>query len=380
MRPVETRIVRDDTENMIRRATRRLAAYSIAVSLFCGEADSSVVQAANGVPAQQSDSARDSAQASDQVRTSNQSQPDSSLRRVTAPDWKSINVRATFFDNAFRDGLVGPRPAHLSPKTTTQPSTPQTQNRSSPPSNEKRSERSPDWASIISPETIENEIKRLARQLDDAVKHPATFAGGGYQDARQALSMLAILFAVVNDYDGEVRWMAAAAEARDRFAYCASILTDGKQPIFQAASSCQTDLNGLLRGERLGPGLSPALSPVPRVPQESWIELVDRNELMNRLEQAYREGIKPALQSANEMVSNQDRLVAEAEVTAAISQFLMSEPMEQSDDAQYVDYCKDLQRGALAVHGAVQQNDFAAATKGATALSTSCSDCHESFR
>ena len=62
------------------------------------------------------------------------------------------------------------------------------------------------WSKLISADTLQDEIKSLQPQLADDVKTLQGFLGGGNKKARQDLSQLAAEFAIVGEYDGDVRW------------------------------------------------------------------------------------------------------------------------------------------------------------------------------
>ena len=71
------------------------------------------------------------------------------------------------------------------------------------------------WGNIVSPLSLEDEIKRIKLRYDSVITTPGAFNGGGYQDARLNLTVLATLFAVVSDHKEDVRWKSDAHTARD---------------------------------------------------------------------------------------------------------------------------------------------------------------------
>jgi hypothetical protein len=290
-------------------------------------------------------------------------------RRVQSPDWNSIDVSDVFFVDAFREAIQGERPTYFSAARSTRDSSPNAR----VPSRDSGAKSAKEfrWSTVISRETIEDEIKRLSRQLDDSITQSATFASGGYQEARQQFSMLAALFAIVDEYDGDIRWKSSAAAARDRFAYAASIAKVGTVQVFNAAKKSRSALADLIRGDQLAAELND---------RGTWIDSLDRSTFMQRLEQAQQGVIEPALASATEMKSQRNSLINEAEIVAAVSQILLHEGMDESDDEQYAQFCRDLQQGAAAVVRAVKQNDYHSATQASGMMSKSCSNCHETFR
>ena len=103
------------------------------------------------------------------------------------------------------------------------------------------------WSKLIDAETIETEIKRLSQELAKTVTAPAQFKGGGYKDCRRQFSVLAALFAVAAEYDGEVRWKDAAPRLRDVFAKAGHNCKVGTDQTFQEAVQRKQDLADLDR-------------------------------------------------------------------------------------------------------------------------------------
>ncbi len=70
------------------------------------------------------------------------------------------------------------------------------------------------WSKAISPRVIEEEIKAINTALEADVATPEKFRGGGYKDCRRRFSILAMLFAVNAEHDGDVPWRMHAPMAR----------------------------------------------------------------------------------------------------------------------------------------------------------------------
>ena len=103
---------------------------------------------------------------------------------------------------------------------------------------------------MIDAETIETEVKRLSQELTKTVTAPAQFKGGGYKDCRRQFSMLAALFAVAAEYDGDVRWQDAAPTIRNVFAKAGHNCKVGTDQTFQEAVQRKQNLADLVAGNR----------------------------------------------------------------------------------------------------------------------------------
>ena len=106
------------------------------------------------------------------------------------------------------------------------------------------------WSKLIDAETIETEIKRLSQQVGKDVTTPAPFKGGGYKDCRRDFSVLAALFAVSAEYDGDVRWKDVGRHFRDVFARAGHNCKVGTDQTYQEAAQRKQDLADLSRGSR----------------------------------------------------------------------------------------------------------------------------------
>ena len=289
-------------------------------------------------------------------------------QRVAPPNWSKVDVSDVFFEDAFRDALVGERPSFLSriPDGRT------TKGDSTGVVDDKKRGIVPGfrWSLIVSAQTIESEVKRLSRAMDDSISRPTSFSGGGYQRVRQQFSVLSVLFAIVHEYDGEIRWKTSSAAARDKFAYGASIARVGTQQVFNSARQLKLELADLVRGDAISAGSD----------RGDWMTMLDRGALMRRLEQSQDSVFGPFLASQNEMDARVEELVHEAELTAVLGQILVRDGMPEWDDETYADYCRDLMRGASGLRDAAKQSDYDAAVHSSGVISKSCSHCHETYR
>ncbi len=291
-----------------------------------------------------------------------------SRQRVRTPEWKPGDAEELFFRDAFRDALYGRRPSHLSGRGNPPDLLPaENRNATSATVAEGKG-----WSTVIAAETVEDEIKTLAQHLSQAVTTPAGFASRGHLDARRQFSLLGMLFAIVHEYDGEIRWQDDAAAARDRFLHTAALAKDGTIEVYKAAKNRTTELEKLVRGGSLR--AEPSTSP------SEWTEMLDRQPLMERLDTAQQETLEPRLASGATMNAAAAELIHQSECTAAIAHVLTRDGMEDAADTAYVAYCEQLKHAAGALIKAVKQKDYAAARDAAGGIRRSCSNCHETYR
>ncbi|MHC2070304.1 cytochrome c [Bremerella sp. T1] len=293
-------------------------------------------------------------------------------RRAKPPTFNGATTNIIFFKDVFAEALEGERPAILS------------ENRQAPamasngggggmasPAASGGGEAG-EWADIISPTTIQDEVKRLNNQLLETVQNVRKFNGGGFEEARRDFTELAMLFEIIDEHDGDVRWKEFALTARDGFARAGFNSKVGTDNSFKEAKLRAEDLEQLVRGG--------SLDVREADPKATWEEIADRPPLMQRLEIAYQKRLKPMTASASEFNDNIEDILHEAEIVAAIGHAMQKEGFEYYDDEDYVTFCQQMQDAALRVVKAVKENNADEARKATGDVGQACTLCHESYR
>ena len=287
-------------------------------------------------------------------------------KRARLPKWDKFPAHI-FFRDAFREGLVGDRPAVLggtsSAKATTNPSASQTAPTASNQS----------WSGVVSATTLEDSIKALQIDLQKSVTTPGRFSSGGYRTVRRQFSELATLFAVISEYDKQVRWKEDAPLARDLFARAASNTKVSSIQAFNESKQRKFDLEELVRGGTLD-------SSRPVEEQNNWENIVDRSPLMQRLKTSHEERVAVWTSNEQEFTRNIDRTKREAELLRMFAVVMTKDGMEDAGDDDYENYCKQLKTAAGSLLQAVREKDANAARKASSDIGKSCSACHEDYR
>ena len=289
-------------------------------------------------------------------------------RRAKLPKFSKQETSQVFFEDVFST-LVGKRPTAGSGRQDPgMPVTPA----GGAPSGDRQTAGQFEWSKIISATTIEDEIKLLKLELDKLITTPTAFAGLGHKPARQSFSLLAMLFAIIEQYDGDVRWKSQAPAARDMFSRTASNLkAGGSIQVYNEAKQRNLDLGDLVRGSRLEDSSEE---------ERTWDAIVDRTPLMQLLESRIETNLKQWTNSNSEFNKDPEKVRREAELVAAIGQVLMDENMEDAADEEYRQFAQLLRDGAQQVVQAVQAKDAELAGNGVSDIGRSCVDCHDSYR
>ncbi|WP_254510465.1 cytochrome c [Anatilimnocola floriformis] len=295
-----------------------------------------------------------------------------SFKRAQPPKFDKPN--SNFFADAFKDGLQGERPGNLGqPGTAVAVNTggkaPVTGGPAAPAGGVAGS----GWAGVISGDTLERIVKEMKKQVDTGVTTPSDFAGKGYKAARRDFSVLAMTFGIIGEYDGEVRWKANAPVARDEFARTAANSKVGTTGVFNEAKKRKEELQDLIGGANPFEGKNGDA-------KASWKDVCNRTPLMQHLESVFEPRLKPACSDKGAFTANADKLLYDAEIFAAIGAVLAKEGMEDADTSEYTAICNKLKAASLEIVDAVKTKNFDKASKAASDIGKSCTDCHENYR
>lgn len=285
--------------------------------------------------------------------------------RAKPPDWSS-DVLDVFFDDA-REVLRGQRPDE-------QPSEAVVETTARSASADQGTSAATDfaWSQLIDAETLETEVKRLNPLVAEATASPSEFKGAGYKLCRRDFSLLAVLFAVAGEYDGQVRWQDVGPGLRDVFARAGRNAKVGTDSTFREATERRHDLEELIRGGR--PQVSRA------EPSADWPQVADRPPLMQRMNQSHRERLKPWLADQREFRQHRDDVRHEGQLVAVIAEVISRKGFEFSEDEEYGSYARRLRQAATDMAAAAAADDYQRAGQAMVRMTGACSDCHDGYR
>jgi hypothetical protein len=290
-------------------------------------------------------------------------EPADSPKRAKPPKW-SADVLDTFYPDA-RTKLVGARPDYEHAQAIAD-------GKNSDKTQGGAAKSAGGWSKLIDAETIETEIKRSGPELAKVAKSPSEFKGGGYKECRRQFSVLAILFGVSAEYDGDVRWQDAAPALRDLFSRAGHNCKAGSDQTFQEAVLRKQDLADLIAGTR------PKAKEAER--KADWPKVADRPPLMQRMNIAHEDRLKKWLANKGEFTAHHDDVKHEAQLVAAIADIIVREGFEFADDEKYTKCAQELRQAASDVSTAVDTDNLEQAQQAGNRMTKACADCHEGFR
>ena len=301
------------------------------------------------------------------------------VKRARRPVFRQRDWDGIYFENLFAQGLVGSRPAPRSNRAASDSSvasndtageargTGTLNNAASPPDADGGT-----WRRLIAGEVIEDEVKRLEQTLRSTITTPGRFKSE-YGQIHQAFSTLALMFGLIHQYDGDVRWKDQAPVALPTFARAAASSRVGTLQAYNFSKLQLESLTELVRGGNFNANTAP-------IEEFDWSETVERSPLMVRLETSFDTSLKPDLASNTEFKKHLDRVKHEASMVAAIGQVLIQENMDDAEDDDYAEYARQMTAAALEVMDACKTDQYDRASDAANRIGQSCSNCHDDWR
>ncbi len=228
------------------------------------------------------------------------------------------------------------------------------------------------WTNLTAAVHLEDEIKRLKMRYDSVVTTPGRFNGGDFQQAREELAMLATFFAVITEFDEDIRFREDAAIARDLMSRAIVGVSSGAGDAFNIAKQRQADLQDIVSGSGLNRS-------APTDPND-WSIITTRSAIMNYLEEVLGEPLQSGTNNADDFGPASDDLARAAAMVAVLGQVLTEPGMDEADDEDYNAFSRQMTQAALDLQQAIEQQDAAAARLAVGAISQSCEACHNDYR
>jgi len=288
-------------------------------------------------------------------------------RRSPAPKVDPDTMKNVFFSN-LEDGFRGEIPSLSLLRNSTAATAPAADAAGTEDSTKAGKDR---WSALISPSSLEDEVKRMKLHFDGVVSTPGAFISGGYQEARLDLTVLASLFAVINEYPSEIRWKEQAGAARDLIARTAFNCKAGSTQVYNEAKSRKADLQDLVAGG--------GLSSRDAEEETDWTAIADRSPLMEYAETLI-DSLEDGARDEKTIKKEMDLVKRNSELLALLGEILVQEGMDDYDDDDYASLSRDMTTAGEATTKALDRNDFEAVRLGVGKLRQKCDACHEQYR
>lgn len=284
-------------------------------------------------------------------------------RRSKAPRFGADSFRGVFFEDV-SSTVANPRPSVQELRGIK----PQAAGPSEPESKTSGGE----WDALAQAQSIEDEIKRQKLLFDSDTVQMGKFKSGGYAKARLELSIMATLFGVITEYQGDIRWKKDAKSMRDLLAASAGRCNSGAIEVFNECKTRKEDIEDLLRGSKVNS---------PKVKEESdWSQIADRSLLMEYLDVLSKEKLPELTNTDTGVKKSPEDVTRLADMVALTGHVLIQDGMDEADDDEYKALAEQMKKAATAVSQAVERGDADGARRAVGAINQSCDACHENYR
>jgi hypothetical protein len=293
------------------------------------------------------------------------------VKLAPAPTWDRA-VLETFFTDARQKLGPGPAPGEAELPPDSNATSSPTAISTGPAASSDQATSGAKWSTVISSSTLEDEVKAQVQPLATAVQTPTGFKGGAYKAAREDFTLLAVLFGVIGQYDGQVRWQKEAGSLRDLFGRAGFNCKVGTDNSYSEAKLRSQDLSDLIRGN----------SPEARNANSdfTWPDVANRPPLMKRMERSLRERLAPWTAGKGDFTKNRDAIIHEAELLLVLARVIKAEGYEYADDSSYRGYVDALEQQCQEILSAARQGDLQRAQSATSQMNKTCDACHGDFR
>ncbi len=285
------------------------------------------------------------------------------VTRVKRPTFAPRDWDGIYFNNLFEEGLEGQRPQPANPSSGSSNTGGPTVAAVETPSDESGFS----WSKNIDRGTIEDEVKSLQKLLAMDVTTPIKFKSE-YGKVHHSFAMLSMVFAIVREYDDEVRWKKFAGEAQASFEKAAANSRVGTSQAYESCKRRKGDLEEMVRGGNFASD--------DKAPEDlDWSSVIERSPIMERLDES-RTRLKQLTSSKSEFTKGIQTINHEAQLVAAIAMVLTRENMVDADDDGYVEFAEAMNKAALEIRDACRNQDYELASRAANSVIQSCDNCH----
>ena len=290
------------------------------------------------------------------------------VKRVKRPVFNQADGTASdetiFFRDVYAEAIVGERPdvAALAEST---------KSKSTEAATGEATAGDNSWSQLVDAASIEDEVKAQQQKVSQLVTTPVVFQTK-FDQVNQSFEILSVLFSVIRQYDGDVRWSEHAPAAQLLFQKAAVSSRTGAAAGFRYCKTRKEDLQELVRG-----GSVVATDPPPET--IDWSEAADRTRLMVRLEEA-NEKLKNFTANEGAFKGAVGEINHEANMIALMARVIILEGMPEAEEDEYVEYGRTMLDAAVELKSSAKLGDFNRASTATNLIGQSCADCHADWR
>jgi|GEM_PF-6818709 len=226
------------------------------------------------------------------------------------------------------------------------------------------------WGDWLGSEVLEGEIKTQATAFTNDTKQAGPFKASLYKKVQVEATVLTVMFGVIAQFEGQVRWKDKAAGLRDELAKVAGQCKTGDQ--YAAVKLQAASLGELIQG-----------SPIDVAPGKAgskWSEIAEFTAVMKRMDLADKEKLKPLVSSEADFKANKDQILHEATVMAILAEVITDKGYDSAAEDEYQKWAKAMKAHAIDIVDACKQDQYEKARTATAGIFKACADCHSAYR
>jgi hypothetical protein len=227
-----------------------------------------------------------------------------------------------------------------------------------------------DWATVISIEVLNDEVKQIRNRLTANLQTVATFNREQEANKLDAV-VLSALAAIAIIHPGDLNWKEKAPYIRD----LANVIflnssESGREPFAECEVAFE-QIQAMLDGGPIPPELQadPARSPT---------EVADRFDLMYRFRQSSSH-LKSNINSDARLKEDVPGVVRELSVLAALATLISTEGYVYADEGDYQTHLANFISAVTASRTGAELESFEQFSTGLQNIQKTCNECHQQY-
>lgn len=237
---------------------------------------------------------------------------------------------------------------------------------------EKSADGAGEWASIISAEDLQDEVKKIRLRLQENLGAIGKYNAHYNKEISWDGAGLAALANIALAHPDKISWKPHAGQIRDIAAEMVLKAKGGLgQKPFDATKKEFEKIDGLLSGNP-PPGIPAAAAEV------TFSDVSNRKFLMHCIETG-ADYLRANFQAAGPFEKSADDVARTASIVAAYTKVIGTEGYNSADEDDYKAFVKPLFEANMKMVKAARDKDFAAFTEANGPVPKYCSDCHGTY-
>lgn len=228
-----------------------------------------------------------------------------------------------------------------------------------------------DWKVIIPMSVLESQVKDIRNRLTKNMQSVGSY-NTTYLELPTFTSTLAALAGIATEHPEDVGWKKNAKHLRDLAASISS------EPLMRGAKSFRKIQVPYEQMIVIMNGSAPA--GLPDSPDKKPLsDVASMGDLMKRADIAYK-WLKSNVGSADALKSEQEKVIEETHLLAAIAKIITTDGYGYVDDEGFLNHANPMAEACLKMVEAAKSDNYAQFDEGLSRIYKSCTECHSEYK